>query len=482
MPCGYSAGLAVAGEDPHIVPLNFPASLPLSSPSHVAETPITERAELVQVLASGEKPSADWRIGTEHEKFGFQLDDLRAPTFEGERGIQALLTGLTRFGWEPVQENGHTIALLRDGASVTLEPAGQLELSGAAVETLHHTCVETGTHLDEVAQVAGELQLGFLGMGFQPKWRRDEMPWMPKGRYQIMKNYMPKVGSLGLDMMTRTCTVQVNLDYATEADMVKKFRVSLALQPIATALFADSPFTEGKPNGYLSYRSHIWTDTDADRTGMLDFVFEDGFGYERYVDYLLDVPMYFSYRDGVYVDASGQSFRDFMQGKLPALPGALPTLRDWSDHMTTAFPEVRLKKYLEMRGADAGPWDRLCALSAFWVGLLYDDTALDAAWDLVKDFSTTERHALRDGVPKHALGLPFRNGTVRDLAVEAVRIAREGLRRRARLNADGQDETGFVDVIAEIAESGVTAAERKLALYHGAWNGDIDRVFREFAY
>lgn len=265
----------------------------MSSPSHVAETPITERAELVQVLASGEKPSADWRIGTEHEKFGFQLDDLRAPTFEGARGIQALLTGLTRFGWEPVQENGHTIALLRDGASVTLEPAGQLELSGAAVETLHHTCVETGTHLDEVAQVAGELQLGFLGMGFQPKWRRDQMPWMPKGRYQIMKNYMPKVGSLGLDMMTRTCTVQVNLDYATEADMVKKFRVSLALQPIATALFADSPFTEGKPNGYLSYRSHIWTDTDADRTGMLDFVFEDGFGYERYVDYLLDVPMYF---------------------------------------------------------------------------------------------------------------------------------------------------------------------------------------------
>ncbi|CEG14477.1 Glutamate--cysteine ligase, chloroplastic [Xanthomonas citri pv. citri] len=482
MPCGYSAGLAVAGEYPHIVPpLSF-ASLPLSSPSHVAETPITERAELAQVLASGEKPSADWRIGTEHEKFGFQLDDLRAPTFDGARGIEALLTGLTRFGWEPVQENGRTIALLRDGASVTLEPAGQLELSGAAVETLHHTCVETGTHLDEVAQVAGELQLGFLGMGFQPKWRRDQMPWMPKGRYQIMKNYMPKVGSLGLDMMTRTCTVQVNLDYATEADMVKKFRVSLALQPIATALFADSPFTDGKPNGYLSYRSHIWTDTDGDRTGMLDFVFEDGFGYDRYVDYLLDVPMYFSYRDGVYHDASGQSFRDFMQGKLPALPGALPTLRDWSDHMTTAFPEVRLKKYLEMRGADAGPWDRLCALSAFWVGLLYDQTALDAAWDLVKDFSPTERHALRDGVPKHALGLPFRNGTARDLAVEAVNIAREGLRRRARLNRDGQDETGFLDVIAEIAESGVTAAERKLALYHGAWNGDIDRVFREFAY
>jgi glutamate--cysteine ligase len=459
----------------------------LSSPSHVADTPITDRRQLVEVLASGEKLAAQWRIGTEHEKFGFRLDDLRPPAFDGERGIEALLTGLTRFGWTPVQESvdgapARTIALLRDNASVTLEPAGQLELSGAALETIHETCVETGTHLREVSEVAGELQLGFLGMGFQPKWRRDEMPWMPKGRYRIMRSYMPKVGQLGLDMMTRTCTVQVNLDYATEADMVKKFRVSLALQPIATALFADSPFTEGKPNGYKSYRSHIWTDTDADRTGMLDFVFEDGFGYERYVDYLLDVPMYFSYRDGIYHDASGQSFRDFMQGRLPVLPGALPTLRDWSDHMTTAFPEVRLKKYLEMRGADAGPWARLCALPAFWVGLLYDDAALDAAWDLVKDFSLEERHALRDGVPRHALALPFRGGTVRELALQALEIARAGLRRRARRNADGQDESAFLDVLQEIADSGVTPAERKLALYAGRWNGAVDPVFGEFAY
>lgn len=454
----------------------------MSSPSHVADTPITDRRQLVEVLASGEKPAAQWRIGTEHEKFGFRLDDLRPPTFDGAQGIEALLTGLTRFGWEPVQENGRTIALLRDGASVTLEPAGQLELSGAALETIHQTCVETGTHLGEVAEVAGELRLGFLGMGFQPKWARADMPWMPKGRYKIMRSYMPKVGQLGLDMMTRTCTVQVNLDYATEADMVKKFRVSLALQPIATALFADSPFTEGQPNGYLSYRSHIWTDTDADRTGMLDFVFEDGFGYERYVDYLLDVPMYFSYRDGVYHDASGQSFRDFMRGRLPVLPGALPTLRDWSDHMTTAFPEVRLKKYLEMRGADAGPWARLCALPAFWVGLLYDDAALDAAWDLVKDFSLAERHALRDGVPRHALKLPFRGGTVRDLAARAVEISIAGLQRRARRNADGQDESGFLDVLREIVDSGLTPAERKLALFQGRWQGSVDPVFAEFAY
>lgn len=459
----------------------------MSSPSHVADTPVTGRNQLVDYLASGEKPREAWRIGTEHEKFGFRLDDLRPPAFDGERGIEALLTGLVRFGWEPVRESvdgqpERTIALLRDGASVTLEPAGQLELSGAPLENIHQTCVEVGTHLDEVRQVADPLQLGFLGMGFQPKWRRDEMPWMPKGRYRIMRAYMPKVGDLGLDMMTRTSTVQVNLDFASEADMVKKFRVSLALQPVATALFADSPFTEGRPNGYLSYRSHIWTDTDPDRTGMLDFVFEDGFGYERYVDYLLDVPMYFSYRDGVYVDASGQSFRDFMGGRLPALPDKLPTLRDWSDHMTTAFPEVRLKKYLEMRGADSGPWARLCALPAYWVGLLYDDAALDAAWDLVRDFSTAERHALRDGVPKHALKLPFRGATVRELAIESLKISAAGLRRRAALNADGIDESRFLDSLIEIAESGQTPAERKLELFHGPWQGSVDPVFREFAY
>lgn len=454
----------------------------MSSPSHDADTQITDRQQLVAVLAAGEKPAEQWRIGTEHEKFGFRLDDLRPPAFDGERGIEALLRGLSRFGWTPQCEDGKVIALLRDGASVTLEPAGQLELSGAAVSDLHQTWEETQGHLREVAEVAGELQLGFLGMGFQPKWAREVMPWMPKGRYRIMRDYMPKVGNLGLDMMTRTCTVQVNLDYASEADMVKKFRVALALQPVATALFADSPFSDGRPNGFVSYRSQIWTDTDADRTGMLDFVFEAGFGYERYVDYLLDVPMYFSYRDGRYVDASGQSFRDFLRGRLPALPGALPTLRDWSDHMTTAFPEVRLKKYLEMRGADAGPLARLCALPAFWVGLLYDATALEAAWDLVKDFSPAERHALRDGVPRQGLKLPFRAASVRELALAALAIAREGLRRRARYDRDGRDESGFLDVLDEIADSGLTPAERKLALFDGPWQGRIEPLFNQFAY
>jgi len=454
----------------------------MSGPSAVKETPIESRSQLVEYIASGARTVEKWKIGTEHEKFGFRLDDLRPPTYEGPRGIGALLNGMTRFGWAPVEEHGNVIALTRGDGSITLEPAGQLELSGGQVDTLHDTCCEVMKHLREVKTVADELQLGFLGMGFQPKWKREEMPWMPKGRYAIMRRYMPLKGQLGLDMMTRTCTVQVNLDFADEADMVKKFRVALALQPIATALFADSPFTEGKPNGYLSYRSHIWTDTDPDRTGMLDFVFDQGFGFERWVDYLLDVPMYFSYRNGTYIDLAGQSFRDFLAGNLPELPGVLPTLKDWADHTTTAFPEVRLKKYLEMRGADGGPWNRLCALPALWTGLLYDSTALDAAWDLVKDFSMAERNALRDGVPKHALKLPFRNGTVRDLAERALQIAGHGLARRNRLNKSGASEAVFLEPMIEFAQANQTPAERKLELFHNEWNGDIDRVFREYAY
>ena len=445
---------------------------------------ITDRNELTQWLATGGKPKSQWRIGTEHEKFGFLTDDLRPPPYEGVRSIRALLEGLSeRFDWRPIREGGNIIALDHpDGANVTLEPAGQLELSGAQLETLHDTCREVNTHLAQVKAVADPLGIGFLGMGFQPKWRRDDMPWMPKGRYKIMREYMPKVGKLGLDMMTRTCTVQVNLDFADEADMVRKMRVALALQPVATALFANSPFTEGQPNGFLSYRSQIWTDTDPDRTGMLDFVFDDGFCFERYVDYLLDVPMYFVYRDGNYVDASGQSFRDFLDGKLPALPGEKPTLKDWADHSTTAFPEVRLKRYLEMRGADAGPWGQLCALPAFWTGLLYDDTALDAAWDLVKDFSLAERHHLRDNVPRTALKTPFRNGSVNDLAREALAISAGGLQRRDFRNRHDADERIYLEPLLEFVASGLCHADIKLGLFHGRWNGDIVHIFRECAY
>ena len=455
----------------------------MSIPSAVKSTPIHGRQQLIDYVAAGEKPREAWRIGTEHEKFGFRTDDLRAPIFEGDRGIRALLEGIAaRYGWDIAREGDTPVALTRGMANITLEPAGQLELSGAPLETIHQTCLEVNSHLEEVRSIADGMGLGFLGMGFQPKWRRDEMPWMPKGRYKIMREYMPKVGSLGLDMMTRTCTVQVNLDFGSEADMVRKFRTSLALQPIATALFADSPFTEGKPNGYLSYRSHVWTDTDADRTGMLDFVFEDGFGYERYVDYILNVPMYFSYQDGHYIDLAGKDFKRFMAGTLDALPGTRATMKDWADHLTTAFPEVRLKQYLEMRGADGGPWNRLCALPALWVGLLYDDEALYAAWELVKDFTREERHALRDGVPKYGLKLPFRQGTVLDLARETLKIAAHGLKRRGQLNRNGADESIFLEPLIEIVHANQTPAERKLELFHGAWNGSVDPVFKEFAY
>ncbi len=454
----------------------------MSGPSQVVEQPIESRAQLGEYLAQGCKPPQKWRIGTEHEKFVFRTDDLRPAPFAGERGIEALLAGIAECGWDRVEEDGKLIALANGKGSVTLEPAGQLELSGEPLETIHDTCCEVQEHLHCVRRASEPLELGILGMGFQPKWKREDMPWMPKARYAIMRRYMPTVGSLGLDMMTRTCTVQVNLDFGDEADMVKKFRVALALQPVATALFADSPFTEGRPNGYLSYRSHIWTDTDPDRTGMLDFVFQDGFGFDRYVDYLLDVPMYFVHRRGEYVDCAGQSFRDFLAGKLPALPGERPTLRDWSDHMTTAFPEVRLKQFLEMRGADGGPWNRLCALPAFWAGLLYDGESLDAAWDLVGDFSSAERHALRDGVSKHALKLPFRGETVRELALHALEIAGNGLKRRDKRNDNGADETMFLHPLIEFAEANQTPAERKLELFHGAWNGSVDPVFREFAY
>jgi glutamate--cysteine ligase len=440
--------------------------------------------ELVEYLESGCKPESDWKLGTEHEKFGYTLDDLRPLPYEGERGIRAILTGLAeRYDWRPVLEAGLPIALLDEtGASITLEPGGQLELSGAVLDSIHQTCTEVNTHLRQVRSVSEPLGIAFLGMGFQPKWGRADMQWMPKARYRIMRDYMSKVGSLGQDMMTRTCTVQVNLDFSSEADMVHKFRTSLALQPVATALFANSPFTDGRPNGYLSYRSHVWEDTDPDRTGMLPFVFEEAMGFERYTDYMLDVPMYFVYRDGEYIDASGQSFRDFLAGKLQAIPGERPTLKDWEDHLTTAFPEVRLKRYLEMRGADGGPWARLCALPALWVGLLYHRPSLDAAWDIARDWSLEERIRLRADVPKLGLQARVRGQTVGDIAKQLIELARVGLAARGRLNAAGDNETGFLSPLQEVAETGVTPAERKLALFDGAWNGSVDPAFTECAY
>ena len=451
------------------------------SPKH---SPVIEsRQQLIDSFARGEKPAERWRIGTEHEKFVYARADRHAPSWDEPGGIRDLLLALTEFGWTPVEENGNVIALTGADGSVSLEPAGQFELSGAPLENLHQTCAETGRHLDQVKAVGDRLGLGFLGLGMWPDKARVDLPVMPKGRYDIMRRHMPRVGSLGLDMMLRTCTIQVNLDYASEADMAKKFRVGLALQPLATALFANSPFTEGKPNGFLSYRSHIWSDTDPHRTGMLPFVFEDGFGYERYADYMLDVPMYFVYRDGRYIDAAGLSFRDFLKGELSVLPGEKPTLEDWNDHLSTAFPEVRLKTFLEMRGADGGPWNRICALPALWVGLLYDQTALDAAWDLVRDWSIADRQALRDAVPRLGLDAPLPGGgRLRDIAADVLEIANAGLSARSRGNFAGDNETGFLDPLREIVRAGKTPAELLLDRYHGEWAGDIDRVYDEYSF
>jgi glutamate--cysteine ligase len=451
-------------------------------PGQANQTRVESKAQLVEYIESGNKPKQNWRVGTEHEKFGFRLSDKQALPYAGPAGIAAVLDGMRRFGWEAVSEGGNVIALKQKGASITLEPGGQFELSGAPLETIWQTCDEVNTHLEQVQQVSRELGVGFIGLGFTPNMRREDMPIMPKGRYDIMRRYMPKVGTLGLDMMLRTCTVQANLDYASEADMVRKFRVSLALQPVATALFANSPFTDGKPNGYLSYRSHVWEDTDPDRCGVLPFVFEDGMGFERYVDYVLDVPMYFIYRDGRYIDVAGQSFRDFMQGRLPGRPGELPTMDDWEQHLTTVFPEVRLKKFLEMRGADGGPWKRLCALPALWVGLLYDQGVLDAAWDLVKDWSLEDHDRLRAEVPRLALGAPVPGGTMQELAMRVLDLAAEGLRRRARLDYKGDDERGFLASLRQIAETGSTQADDLLRAYRTRWNGSVLPVFDEHAY
>jgi len=444
---------------------------------------IETRDQLIAAISKGEKPQDRWRIGTEHEKFVYCRSDHHAPSYDEPGGIHDLLMALTEFGWEPVYENGKVIAMSGSDGTVSLEPAGQLELSGAPLENLHQTCAETGRHLKQVKAIGDKTGKGFLGLGLWPDKTRGELPIMPKGRYEIMLRHMPRVGSMGLDMMLRTCTIQVNLDYSSEADMAHKFRTSLALQPLATSLFANSPFLEGKPNGFLSYRSHIWSDTDPQRTGMLPFVFDDSFGYERYVDYMLNVPMYFVYRDGKYIDASGLDFKDFLAGKLSVLPGEKPTVTDWEDHMSTAFPEVRLKSFLEMRGADGGPWNRICALPAFWVGLLYDQNALDAAWDEVKHWSMEEREALRSAVPAQGLHAPLPGGgKLLDLAGRILDISSAGLAARNCLNSSGDNETGYLDPLRDIVAIGKTVAEQLLEKYHGEWDGDVSRVYDEMSF
>ena len=447
--------------------------------------PIERHAQLAEYLEAGCKPRDDWRIGTEHEKFGYCKDTLKPIPYEGERSVLAVLEGLRDgHGWAPLEEGGKLIGLEKDGANVSLEPGGQLELSGAPLENIHQTCDEVNDHLADVKDIADKVGVGFIGLGAAPIWTHDQMPQMPKGRYKLMTDYMDRVGTMGKSMMYRTCTVQVNLDFGSEADMVQKLRVALALQPVATALFANSPFFEGQPNGHKSWRSRVWRDLDADRTGMLPFVFDEGFGFEAWVDYALDVPMYFVYRDGVYHDALGQSFRDFLKGELPALPGEKPLMSDWADHLTTIFPEARIKKFIEMRGADGGPWRRLCALPAFWVGLMYDQTALDAAWDLVKGWDAPTREALRIAASEDALDARVDGLSMHEIAREAVAISEAGLKARARPGAGGLigDETHFLNALKESIESGKVPADELLDQYNGDWNRDLTRIYAEYSY
>ena len=447
--------------------------------------PIEHHDQMAQYLADGYKPKEDWRIGTEHEKFGYCKDTLKPLPYEGDRSIRVMLEGLRdRHNWAPVEERGKLIGLEKDGANISLEPGGQLELSGAPVETIHETCDEVNTHLREVKDVADEIGVGFIGLGAAPEWSHEQMDLMPKGRYKLMDSYMQKVGTMGTTMMRRTCTVQVNLDFASEADMVQKMRVAVAMQPIANALFANSPFLDGKPNGVKSTRGLVWRNLDDARTGMVPFVFDESFGFEAWVQYALDVPMYFVYRDGKYIDALGQSFRDFLKGELPALPGEKPTLSDWADHLTTLFPEARVKKFIEMRGADGGPWRRLCALPAFWVGLMYDQSALDGAWDLVKDWDAETREELRIAASTHGLLAEVGGLKMHDLAREAVALSEAGLKARARPGAGGlvPDETHFLNALRDSIETGRVPADDLLADYHGPWNGDLSRIYAEYSY
>ena len=447
--------------------------------------PIERHEQLAEYLESGCKPKDAWRIGTEHEKFGYCKDTLKPIPYAGERSILTVLEGLReRHGWQPLSENGHLIGLTKDGANISLEPGGQLELSGAPLETIHQTCDEVNEHLRDVQDIADAVGIGFIGLGAAPIWRHEDMPLMPKGRYKLMDSYMQKVGTSGTTMMRRTCTVQVNLDFGSEADMVQKMRVALALQPVATALFANSPFIDGAPNGHKSWRSRVWRHLDAGRTGMLPFVFEDGFGFEAWVQYALDVPMYFVFRDGNYVDALGMSFRDFLEGKLPALPGETPTLSDWADHLTTIFPEARVKKFIEMRGADGGPWRRLCALPAFWVGLMYDQSALDAAWDLVKGWDAETREGLRVAASVSGLQAEVNGVSMMELAKDVVAISEQGLKARGRAGSGGliPDETHFLNALRESLETGKTLADELLDHFNGDWEGDLSRIYAEYSY
>ena len=447
---------------------------------------IESKEDLIKPFQDGEKNYSDFKIGTEHEKFAFHLNTLKPVSFFEENGIENLLKALKKYGWDSILEGENTIGLSRNNSlavgTVTLEPAGQLELSGAPLNNVHQTYLELEEHKNQINKEGLKLGIGFLGAGLTPDWSFDEMPIMPKKRYQIMKNYMPKKGNLGLDMMFRSTTIQVNLDYSSEEDMIKKFRVSLALQPIATALFSNSPFLNGKSTGYKSFRSHIWTDTDPDRTGMLPFVFNGDMSYEKYVDYALRVPMYFIHRDGNYIDVAGCSFKDFLNGNLKQLPGEKPNLIDWENHLTTIFPEVRLKSFLEMRGADGGRFESVCALSSFWVGLLYDSTSLDSSWAIVKNFNTDQLQELRIKVAKNGLNSSVEGIDLKTLTRKILNLSSDGLRRRDILNANGENESIYLDPLEKILSTGKSPSDELIERFSKNWDKNLVNMYKEYTF
>jgi glutamate--cysteine ligase len=438
------------------------------------DAPVASVEELVDFLRRWEKPRDRWRVGTEHEKIGLYEADHAPVPYETERGIGTLLERIAEVdGWGRITEGPNVIALEKDGASITLEPGGQFELSGAPLRTIHETCDEFHRHLDLMKRVSEPLGIVWLGLGMHPIHGVDRIPRMPKERYAIMQSYLPKRGALALDMMFTTATVQANYDFADEADMVAKMRAAMGLTPIVSAMFANSSLSGGKANGFVSRRLHVWQQVDPDRCGLLPLVFEPDFGYRRYVEWALDVPMFFVVRDGEHRPAKGMRFRTFLR---EGGAGTRATLSDFDRHLTTLFPDVRLKHIIEVRGADAVPPGLTCSLPALWKGLLYDDEALAAAWHLVRHSSQEEREVAREDAARRGLGASFAGRSMLDLARELTAIAREGLRRIRHAGRRDPDETPFLDPILDQLESGASPGQVVLDRWEGEWGRSVDRL------
>ncbi len=442
--------------------------------------PVESVEELVAHLRSGEKPRERWRVGTEHEKIGL-YEDTHAPVpYEGERGIGALLRRVAaEDGWNPLVEGPHVIGLEKAGASITLEPGGQMELSGAPLRTIHETCDEFHAHLSLMKRVCEPMRIVFLGLGIHPLHGVERIPVMPKARYRIMRRYLPTRGSLALEMMFATATVQANFDYSDEADMVAKMRAALGVSPIVSALFANSSVSEGKANGFITRRLHIWTHTDPDRCGMLPFAFEQGFGYREYVEWALDVPMFFIVRNGAYQPAHETTFRRFLQ---QGFRGERPTLADFDRHLTTLFPDVRLKRIIEVRGADAVPPGLTCSLPALWKGLLYDPEALKQAAALVSGYDAETREAARSDVARRGLSARYGGEPVLELARQLAAISREGLARLAHAGRRDRDETGFLDPVFAQLELAASPGSLVVERWEGEWARSVERLIEYARY